>query len=69
MRHRKAVLIPAFLEKPAPAAYNPAGLAARAIFLRNVANAWQEAGDSNTAEKIQRDAESQAKRFKPFGPP
>jgi hypothetical protein len=69
MRHREAIRIPAFLEKPVPAAYNPTGLAARAIFLRDVATAWHKAGDSNTAEKIQRDAESQAKRFGHLGRP
>jgi len=65
MRHHKAIDIPNYLEKPAPAAYNTTGLAARAAFLQNVAAAWQNAGHNNTAEKMQRDAENQARRVEP----
>ncbi len=63
MSPRSAIRIPDFLEGPPPALYSPTGLAARAVFLRNVANAWQRAGDIDTAEKMQRDADSQARRF------
>ena len=65
MRRRRALDIPEFLDRPAPAAYSPTGLAARAVFLRNVASAWQKAGDGDTAAKIQRDAETQTKRSAP----
>lgn len=64
MSNRRSLRIPEFIDGPAPAAYSPTGLAARAVFLRNVASAWQKAGDDDTAEKIRRDAESQARRFR-----
>ena len=63
MSRRKEIDIPSFLETGPPAAYSPSGLAARAVFLRNVATAWQRAGDGETAAKMQRDADSQARRF------
>ena len=63
MRRRRAIDIPDFLDRPAPPAYSSSGLAARTVFLRNVASAWQNAGDNDTAAKIQRDAERQAKHF------
>ena len=62
MHHRRAIRIPNFLEKPLPPAYSPTGLAARAVFLQNVATAWQKAGDDDTAVKMQRDADDQARR-------
>lgn len=62
MRHRNAIRIPKFLEKPVPATYSSSGLAARAAYLQTIANAWQRAGDDDTAAKIQRDAEDAAKR-------
>ena len=62
MQHRRAIRIPDFLEKPLPPAYNSTGLAARAVFLQNVATAWQKAGDDDTAIKLQRDADDQARR-------
>lgn len=61
MRRLKEIGIPNFLEKPAPL-YSPVGRAARAVFLKNVADAWQSAGDQDTAAKIRRDADSQVKR-------
>ena len=63
MSRRKEIGIPSFLERRPPAAYSPTGLAARAVFLQNVATAWQLAGDEETAAKMQRDADSQALRF------
>ncbi len=63
MSHRRAIRIPDFLEGPPPAVYSSTGRAARAVFLQNVASAWQKAGDIDTAEKMQRDADSQANRF------
>ena len=63
MSHRRAIRIPDFLEGPPPAVYSSTGLAARAVFLQNVASAWQRAGDIDTAEKMQRDADNQVKRF------
>jgi len=62
VRHHNAIRIPKFLEKPPPAAYSSVGLAARAVYLQNIANAWQQAGDDDTAAKMQRDAEDAAKR-------
>ena len=61
MRHHSAIRIPKYLEKPS-ASYSPIGLAARAIFLQNIAMAWQNVGDDDTAAKMQRDAEDAAKR-------
>jgi len=68
MSDRRSLRIPDFVDGPAPAAYSPTGLAARAIFLRNVASAWQKAGDDSTAEKMRRDAERQARRFRQSEP-
>jgi hypothetical protein len=68
MRHREAIRIPNFQELPVPAAYSPTGLAARAIFLQNVATAWHKAGDDETATKMQRDADDQTRRFEGLGP-
>ena len=62
MRHHSAIRIPNFLERPAPPAYSPTGHAARAVFLQNVAIAWQKVGDDDTAAKLQRDAENAARR-------
>ena len=62
MHYRRAIRIPNFLEKPLPPAYSSTGLAARAAFLQNVATAWQKAGDDDTATKMQRDADDQARR-------
>lgn len=62
MRHHNAIRIPRFIEKPVPVAYSSVGLAARAVFLQNIADAWHKAGDDDTAAKIQRDAEDAAKR-------
>ncbi len=56
MRRLKEIGIPEFLEKPSPL-YSPVGRAARAVFLKNVADAWQSAGDGDTAAKIRRDAD------------
>ncbi len=58
MRSRREIRIPKFMEQPQ--ATNPAGFAARAMFLRNIATAWQQAGDQATASKILRDADNQA---------
>lgn len=63
MHRAREIDIPNFTERPFPRAYSPTGLAARAVFLQNVATAWQKAGDKDTAEKMKRDADSQSARF------